>query len=160
MPTDTIEERKALWETLEAELPAFCAFLEQWQIPAELQSGRFGITHFHHPELLSAINDLAPETKLLQLIEADLPFDDDGKWTGTAADLERILFRDGCPAQFEARKLLTFNTACGVYLGRLANKHPDRVSKDRTRDERFWTIRRSAELRKAAELIERYPELE
>ena len=72
MPTETLEERRAFWETLLSELPAFVHFLEGWEIPAHLRGQRFGIKHFHHPDLLRTLDDLAPERQLLDLIDAEL----------------------------------------------------------------------------------------
>jgi hypothetical protein len=141
MSTATFPERQAFMATLLAELPAFCAFLDAWQIPSELVSQRFGVTHYHHPDLLRAIDDLAPETRLWQLIETEVLADRE-IWTGTAEELERALTGSNGGSAFEARRLLTYNTACGVYLARLAGKRPDQVEKDRNRQSRRWTIRR------------------
>ena len=72
MPTATIEQRKAFWQKLVDELPAFLAFLFQWEIPSKLVSARFDVTHFHHPDILQAIDNLAPESRLLRLIDEEL----------------------------------------------------------------------------------------
>ena len=138
MPTATLAQRKAFWKTLEGELPAFIHFLIQWKIPRELKSDRFGIAHFHHPEILQAIDALAPESKLLSLIEHYFESLGDTRWEGPAEELERKL--NGSDCQYEARKLFSFNNACGVYLGRLAKKYPKRFSQHRTSKERRWTI--------------------
>jgi hypothetical protein len=139
--TATMAERTAFWDALIAELPAFVDYLLKWEIPAELRSERFGITHYHHPELLRAIDDLAPEKRLLTLIDAEL-FKDGrtGQWQGTAEELEKLLTDREASTSYGARQLLTFNTACGVYLGRLAKKHPYRVSERRVHGRREWTI--------------------
>ena len=141
MPTTTLLQKEEFWNRLIAELPAFCAFLDNWEIPESLQSERFGITHYHHPAILGAIDDLAPETRLLELIETSL-LRDDGDWEGSAADLEKELKRIGALSEREADKVFPFNTACGVYLARLAKKHPNCISKRRTRDAVIWIISR------------------
>lgn len=141
MPTITEEERAAFWNKLLTELPAFLHFLTSWEIPQELLSRRFGITHFHHPELLAAIDTLAPEYRLLSLIDRELFAAYAGEiWKGKAEDLERFLCNDDSPCRVEARKLFSFNTACAVYLGRLQKKHPHRVEYHRTGSTRSWTI--------------------
>ena len=61
MPTDSNEERAAFWARLQNELPAFVHFLTTWTIPPELRSSRFGVRHYHHPDLVEAIHSLAPE---------------------------------------------------------------------------------------------------
>jgi hypothetical protein len=141
MPTTTLEQRKAFWETLESESPAFLAHLIEWQIPRALSSGRFGIAHFHHPEILQTIDNLAPEFRLLNLINDQVFKNGDDTWEGSAEQLERLLAHEDSACRFEARRLFTFNTACGVYLGRLAKKQPGRFSYDRTRSTRLWTIK-------------------
>ena len=104
MRTATLEQRKVFWQRLIDELPAFLDFLLQWEIPRELISERFGITHFHHPDILQAINNLAPEYRLLRLIEDELflPGETDA-WKGSAEQLERRLSGDQSTCRNEAR---------------------------------------------------------
>ena len=139
MPTHTDAQKAAFWNALLAELPACLWWLEQLVIPAELRCERFGITHYHHPELLSAIETLAPETRLLALIDAELftsPVN--SGWEGTADELERRLMNG--QSSHNARRLLDWNNAIGTYLGRIAKKHPDRISASRTAEKRMWQI--------------------
>ena len=141
MRTATLEQRKVFWQRLIDELPAFLDFLLQWEIPRELISERFGITHFHHPDILQAINNLAPEYRLLRLIEDELflPGETD-PWEGSAEQLERRLSGDQSTCRNEARKLFTFNTACGVYLARLHKRYPARFKPNHTCEGNRWTI--------------------
>jgi hypothetical protein len=92
MRTATLEQRKVFWQRLVDELPAFLNFLLEWEIPSKLTSERFGIRHFHQPEILQAIDKLAPEYRLLRLIEEEL-FQSDAAdtWEGSAEQLERRL---------------------------------------------------------------------
>jgi hypothetical protein len=140
MPTTTLEQRKAFWETLESELPAFLYHLCEWEIPAELSSERFGIKHFQHPEILQQLDELAPEFRLLRLLDDAIARPGE-EWEGSADALERKLTEKDGPNQYEARRLFSWNTACGVYLGRLAKRFPDRFSHQRTASERYWIIR-------------------
>ncbi len=141
MPTATLAQRKMFMDTLISELPALVHFLDQWPIPPHLASERFGITHYHHSEILAAIDSLAPEFRLLNLIDAQL-FSSaaPGAWHGSAEDLERLLTGPQSVCRQEAQRLLHFNTACGVYLGRLRAKYPDRVSYERDDRRRTWRI--------------------
>jgi hypothetical protein len=155
MPTETLEEREAFWQTLLSELPAFLDFLLNWEIPTEIRHPRYGMKTWHHPELLLALDALAPETRLLSLIDEVLftvhenetgyikskskPRD---TWVGTAEELEMLL-RDHSAFGFEAQKLFSWPTACGTYLGRLAKKHPTRVEPDRSSNARRWTLHRA-----------------
>src|SRR5437763_4761724 len=99
MPTAEQHELEAFWNTLVSQLPAFINFLLNWQIPEELRDGRFGIKTWHHPELLAALDALAPETRLLALID-EVIFENDqigdsltvagmkSAWKGKAEKLE------------------------------------------------------------------------
>jgi energy-coupling factor transporter ATP-binding protein EcfA2 len=141
MPTDSDAERAAFWARLVSELPAFVHFLTTWTIPDELRSSRFGVTHYHHPALVAAIDSLAPEQKLLGLLDGELfTSPAAGAWHGTAAELESLLTGANSRCAYEARKLLSWPTACGVYLARLAKRMPERITHDRDADSRRWTI--------------------
>ncbi len=144
MPTATLEQRSAFWQKLEGELPAFLDYLTQWEIPQKLSSERFGIAHFHHPAILQTRDNLAPEFRLLRLIDDELfdNYENGPSWEGSAEQLERSLCGDGSKCRHEARKLFTFNTACGVYLARLAKKHPERFEYIRSSSGRTWRIER------------------
>jgi hypothetical protein len=145
MPTQSLEQRKALQARIAEELPAYIEYLCNWEIPEELRDGRFGVRHFHHPELLAALDSLSPEMRLLSLINEHV-FSDKTlcadetffpPWTGTASRLEAFLV-DKCA--YEARRLFSYNTACGVYLGRLHKKLPGRISRKVLAGQTVWTI--------------------
>ena len=141
MPTASLVQRRAFWQRLVNELPTFLDFLLRWEIPSNLVSERFGITHFHHPDILQAINNLAPEYRLLRLIDDELfQPDDEDPWEGSAEQLERRLCAEESTCRNEARKLFTFNTACGVYLARLHKRYPARFKPIHTREGNRWTI--------------------
>jgi hypothetical protein len=155
MPTETLEEREVFWQTLIAELPAFLHFLLKWEVPKAVRHPRYGVKTWHHPELLLALDALAPETRLLSLIDEVLFTDHEnnhghfisrskanGSWEGTAEELERML-RAHEAFGYEAQKLFSWPTACGTYLGRLAKKHPRRVESDRSSDARRWILHRA-----------------
>ena len=55
-------------------------------------------------------------------------------------ELENRLTGSASRFAHEARKLLSWNTACGVYLARLAKKRPERIVNGRTAESREWTI--------------------
>jgi len=140
MPSSTADERTTFWNQLTSELPAFIDFLVKWQIPEALKSRRYGITHFHHPDLLQEIDALAPEYRLLMIINKELFGTEPAfAWSGTAEDLESKLTSTG-GFQYESRKLLSWGNAVGTYLGRLAKKYPERVTQSRTERQRLWTI--------------------
>ena len=142
MPTETVEERKAFWAALMSELPAFIGYLLRWKIPDALRCHRYGVTTFHHPELIDAIDGISPEFRLLSLIDA-VVFADAGAATGplvmTAEALESQLTNS--QMGHEARRLFSWNNACGTYLGRLAAKRPARIERNPNPQRREWLIK-------------------
>lgn len=142
MRTNSNEERAAFWETLVSELHAFTHFLMEWEIPDDIKSDRFGVGHYHHPDLLDALHSLSLEEKLLSLIDGNLfRAPSPGLWRGTASELEQVLTSSDSRCAVEARKLFHWPTACGTFLGRLERRHPNRIEFDRTATARQWTIR-------------------
>jgi hypothetical protein len=141
MPTTTLEQRKLFWATLVSELPAFLYFLTLWQVPEELLCPRFGVKHYHHPRLLEAMGALAPERRLMEVIDSEV-FGLDDCWQGTAGQLENKLTSKDCQMQHEARRLLIYPAACDTYLSRLAREPHTRVSFRETNRGRIYKIAR------------------
>lgn len=160
MPTGTISERALFWKTLIDELPAYAHWLLNLEIPEELKSPRFGVKHFHHPDIVEAIKELAPETRVLEMIDElmtkDLfcafrgveaaKRDDCGlndprtePWYGTASEFEGIIStRFG---RRETDKFFKYTNSGGMLLRELSRKHPDRVVRDTTiRGTQRWFI--------------------
>ena len=127
MPAYTLAERDAFFAELRAELPALLAYLETWEVPADLREERCGVLAYHHPAILEALRELSPEGQLAALIDAAaraggiaLP------WTGTAADLKAALSTGGTAR--DAEKLLGgWHAACGSYLARLEGDRVERL---------------------------------
>jgi hypothetical protein len=141
METSTLAGQQKFMAALLGEVPAFLNLLVNYRIPERLKSERFGVTHFHHPELLASLSEMSPEMRLLAVIDAHLsegegPF---SGWMGTATELERMLYDS--KGAHEARRLLDWSNATGTYLGRLAKKLPNRVRQERTKSSRIWYIR-------------------
>ena len=140
MPSETNEEQQALWKQLVSELPSFIDYLCNWKIPDSVRGQRYGVTHFHHPELLVTIDSMSPEYRLLTMIDTVL-FDSpmSSAWTGEADALQRMIMADETYGR-ESARLLSWSNATGTYLGRLAKKYPDRVSYARGHRSRIWRL--------------------
>jgi hypothetical protein len=139
--------RAAIWSAVIAETPAVRAWLlaKFKTVPIDLRDDRFGIVAWHHPVPKSELSALAPETRLLQLVDAVLWSEEDKrqdviavKWEGKSMDLENVLRTS--KFGFEAEKVLKYNGAAAAYLGRLAKAHPERVSKRVKDGYTIWTI--------------------
>lgn len=145
MPTASPEEKNAFWEAIMAELPAFVHFLQHWEIPENLRNARYGIRYYHHPELLEALNETAPESRLLNLVDAEIftgGWNWNNSWTGTAIQLEQRLTSRTSESgvTHQARSLLSYANSCGTYLGRLERKPNSRVSRTNSGGTTIWTI--------------------
>jgi len=134
-------DRVKLWRDVRNEIPLIRAWLLKnfRVVPVAVRDDRFGVAAWHHPDLLSELCALAPETRLLQLIdhvcfEKATPT----PWVGKSIDLEAEM--RGSKFAFECEKLLRFNGACGTYLGKLARNHPKRVRKETKDGYTVWTI--------------------
>ncbi|MFA5322059.1 MAG: CHC2 zinc finger domain-containing protein [Smithella sp.] len=135
MPTATNTDRSKLWHTIKAQIPGFLNFLINWTIPDNLISERYGIAHYHHPDLIGELENLSPEFQLLKIINHEI----EDLWTGSAEDLERKLTTQG-DHQMESRRLLNWQNSCGTYLGRLSKKFTKQFATTRMKNFRFWTI--------------------
>jgi energy-coupling factor transporter ATP-binding protein EcfA2 len=156
MPTETPEQQEAFRSAWQAELPMFINFLLSWVISDELRDERYGVKHYHHPDLVSSISSLSPESKLLELIDTCLwAIEGSGRgkftygqgsgpiaWEGKASELEALLTSEGSDMRHEARKLMSYNTACGQYLARLMRKFPERFTKRFVQGAPIWTIQK------------------
>lgn len=166
MPTESLAERAAFRAAIEAELPAYAAWLlDEFEIPADLRSTRFGVKEWQDPGLAVELFDDTPAAELLMLIDAavfstamsdkvklweldeELNSAAEGPtkgqvWRGKALDLERLLLgveSAGCSVEREAKKLFGHNK-CDRLLGRLREDQPGRVDRWRTKHERGWLI--------------------
>lgn len=140
-PTLTADDYERYHLSMVAELPAVLWWLlNEFEIPEFARSARFGITHFHHPEILKEIDDMSPELRLMQYIDAvffDIP--GNGPWEGDSNKLQNDLLHSQYSQ--ECRNLLYFNSACGTYLARLEKKFPSRISQRRNTNGRIWLIK-------------------
>lgn len=128
MPAHTLEERERFFAALRSEVPALLHFLTSWEVPAEMQDERCGVKHYHHPELVRALGELAPETAMLGLVDT---LADAGNlllpWTGTAAELRGLLMNEASTRR-DAERLLHWTQATGGYLGRLEGPRVEKLT--------------------------------
>lgn len=125
---------------VERELPFFVNFLlNEFVIPEHLQSRRFGITHYHNPELLAAINDMEPEAEVLFYIDNYFFAGPHKTWAGSCQKfIEDMEFFVGN----SVLRLLGNPTRVGKLLSRLSKLHPHRFIRDKAKKGRFWEILR------------------
>jgi hypothetical protein len=160
-PNRWSNDRSADWSKISTGLPGLVAFLQKWEIPGEIRSGRFGVMAYHDPDLMVALQSISPETRLLDLIDAadlfkssttqikgpgELVQSEKEYWEGSSVDLEKRLLSEGSERiiRDSTSRLLTFNSAMGTYLGRLAKKCP-RVNCKTVHGQKIWRISRKNE---------------
>lgn len=139
IPVDTSAGWQRLCDAVSRELPAFLHFLLEYKVAGALHSDRYGVRAWHHPALVKALEELAPEAHLAELIVTFLGARTE--WTGTSSVLRMALQEDYQTGR-DARDLLKWPNACGTYLGRLAEKPrpPLQVTEHRTATVRQWHI--------------------
>ncbi len=141
-PAKVGDDRKKTWDGLVRELPALVAMLRRLQIPREWRDDRFRVKAYHNPELLEALGETSEENRLESLIE-EVIFSSNKKadeFEGTAVELEQALRNS--PFCFAVDRLLSFPSACGTYLARLAAKQPERIQSHKNRGRTIWLIKK------------------
>lgn len=132
--------KKRWWDIILRELPHFVHYLDALKIPKQIQSSRYGVAEYCTKWVSDNLTDISEENVLLDLLLRGLESNSwEAEFTGTASEIEKALFSGPCGAQ--AKRLLTWPTACGVYLSRIQTSHPDKVTSSRhnTRG-RIYTI--------------------
>lgn len=141
MPTNTGAQWAEMMRRLRVELPAYLAFLLKHTPPPKLQSDRFGVIAWQHPDLAESLADTAPERQLAGMIPLWMEGSERTRWEGTAAELRTALMEADC-TKAEAKDVLKSRNQTGTYLSRLANqKHPGlTIQNRRTNHVRRWEI--------------------
>ena len=132
----------AQWDAIvERELPALAYAIDHFEIPESLRSARYGVKPWHDRGLMQEEKEHTPESVFLSCLAYDLPsVVDEQFWEGKAIDLERLLTGSEMPSASQFRKLLSWQHACGAYLGRLATSNPEIVTRRRVAGSTIWRI--------------------
>ncbi len=139
-PATLDEDRLKNMREFGAELPAFAAQCDAMEIPKQDRCPRYGFKAWQNPDLLEFIQDQAPETQLLTIIEETVLACPEGFWQGSAEALKAELLRTRSASSVS--QLLSYPSACGTLLGRIRMKHPDRIESVKRRGLTVWRIRR------------------
>lgn len=138
-------DRQENMRRLRESLPGFAGWLMKLRIPEKLRDNRCGVVAYHDGKLLEALGDLSPESRLVNLIDQVVfpPGHTLHTWEGSAELLEKELRQSSFGWAVE--KLLSFSSACGVYLSRLASRQPERFASAIVRGKKRWKIKPPAE---------------
>jgi hypothetical protein len=157
----TPEEVFAFQKAVEAQIPAFCWWLDnEFHIPEDLmreangKPARFCLRHYHDPSIVQALTEVSPEYTLLEYIKQCFftsPIEGSGTARTpcvppsdmikmTALEISQGLTGDSSPVKYNARELLNTGSRIGTLLERLHSKFPDHVYSKRTAKNRYWYI--------------------
>jgi hypothetical protein len=127
------------------ELPAFAAFLRDWETPQELKGDwRFGIKSWQHPDLLQHAKQASPTAGLSELLDlwrrAWFRQDDVDEWNGTALELMKDLSETESIKSL-VRSTVTSRGMLGRGLSKLVTEGTPWISSKRTSLNRLYTIK-------------------
>ncbi len=138
MKSDSPRSRVEFWDGVRAEIPSFLHFIENYEIPEDLQESRFGIKAFQHPELVEILKEMTHENRLMALMEI-IVIPENGSWKGTLEELETALFEDSTFKR-QIEKLLYYPTALLTYIRRLQKSMPERVKHFKSNGKTMWEL--------------------
>lgn len=140
---DGLDDREEIGRRIAAELPAFVHYLDSTEHPAHLCNQRTGAAAWQSPEVLERLQSISPEEHLRELMTQCVAVTEriaeKGCWSGTAAEMEQLLRSDQV-TQHSARSLLSWNAACGSYLGKLMTAGRCEITKSIVRGNPRWRI--------------------
>jgi len=144
MPLRNDAERDLFWKTLTAELPQFLWWLlNVYEDPAELKdSVRFGIKHFHHPDLCSDLFQMSRERALWEQIMRVLDLENSAlvwKWCGGTTEL-RNLMTDADSSPLSKREIndLPAPQWFGKSLKKIAQEFPKQCIQKKIKGSNKW----------------------
>ena len=138
MKSDTPKNRVEFWDGVRAEIPSFLHFIENYEIPEDLQESRFGIKAYQHPDLVEILKEMTHENRLMALMEI-IVIPENGSWKGTLEELETALYEDSTFKR-QIEKLLYYPTALLTYIRRLQKSMPERVRSFQSHGKRGWEL--------------------
>ena len=145
MPMTTHEEKVAFFDKVRDEFPALIHHLRHHvdEIPRDFR-GRFGVKHYHNPEICDSLMEISPEMQLAEQIERVL-FGRTGipitEWKGSTNELIRIMHSDDSPLASYEKAKIPAAAWIGRRLGKLSARFPGRYELKKTENKNVWTIK-------------------
>jgi hypothetical protein len=115
------------------ELPAFCYWLDRWQIPESIldPGNRFTVGSFHHKEIVARLQNLSNEERLLYLLEVlPLSWDVNFCFAGTPSEIEQWMREKDDARQLD--RIVTYNGSVGLMLGKISAYEHERILREHT----------------------------
>jgi hypothetical protein len=132
----TDDKHKKTWmdEHFLEEVQGLAHIIDQQEIRSEWRNDRTIIKAYKNSDLLNIINNISPEEQLLNII------DETAKGTTTKGKAIQIDFKIRAKFPRQTEKIADTQWRIGVLLGKLARKHPRRVTKKTIRGSTEWTV--------------------
>ena len=136
----THAEQEQWAKRIRAELPAFAHWLLQFELPAIRCdiSDRTRLPVFQHPGIISALYDLQPEMRLLELIDLFNLIGSRPNWEGFATDFEQAMRAHDEKHLLD--RIFVSGTTAGKMLTELSRMCPDRVTTTPRGGKSFYRI--------------------
>jgi antitoxin (DNA-binding transcriptional repressor) of toxin-antitoxin stability system len=143
LPASHVEQDQ--WaKNIRAELPAFAHWLLQFELPAICElSPRTRLPLFQHPGIVSALHDLQPEMRLLELIDLFKLIGSQPCWEGYATEFEQVMRTHDEKHLLD--RIFTSGTTAGKMLTELSRMCPERVTTTPRGGKSFYRIFRATE---------------
>ena len=139
MPMGTHDQKTRFFQAVKKELPAFIHQMLEADIPDEYR-GRFGVRHYHHPDVVESLMSISPEYQMAEQIDRAL-FGSllTDKWEGSTHTLYQDVLKSN---QLTSREMDKFPQAAwiGRRLSKLADRFPALYQCTHTKNGNVWTI--------------------
>ncbi len=167
MLTGTPADKQAFWDVLTEELPHFVYYLLHEYTIAQEDYGRFGMKHFHHPDLCSDLFAVSHEREFwvqVQRVLKNEHFTSDDEvdiagdgwyWCGGAEDLFELMSSDSSPLSRNEINHLPWSNQIGKNLTKIGKEFPERITKKKVAGLQKWFISREGRCVTEAVAIER-----
>jgi len=150
MPVGSPEEKDVFKKTLSEELPAFVWWLlNEHEISPDL-FGRFGIIHYHHPDLCSDLFEVSRDREfwlqVLRVLKASVFSCDDfcgatWYWCGAANELYELMANEeNTPLSRNEVSKLPWSNSIGKALAKISKQMPDRCLQKKICGIKKWFI--------------------
>ena len=140
-----LHDRDEIAARIQSELAAFCYHLDTTDHPEHLRDQRTGAAAWQSPVVMEQLLSIAPEERLRELLAQCLPITQaianpaENEWRGSADAVERLLKQEDI-TRASAHSLLTWNGACGSYLGKLRSSKRAQITTTLVRGITQWRI--------------------
>lgn len=144
MPMQTHEEKVAFFRQVQSELPAFIhQLIHEMEIPDDYR-GRFGVRHYHHPDVVESLMSISPEYQMAEQIDRALfggQYTQATTWSGSTFELYQALMRSEDLMQREKDKIPQ-PSWIGRRLSKLADRYPGQYEWKKEKSGNKWHIRK------------------